>query len=116
MAKTRKTTALMPEIAAENAVEALGAIAERGRSFYETAFRTWGEESHAFFETMARDGAAAFEQMQKCKSPMDALKVEQAWLTARSQAYMDAGRRLMDAGAKTAATVANEAPGFRLPE
>ena len=116
MAKTRKTQALTPEIAMEEAAETIGAIAERGRSFYENALRTWGEEGHAFLETMAKDGTAAFERLQKCKSPMEALSVEQAWLMARSKAYMDAGRRMFEAGSKAAKKVANEAPGFRLPE
>lgn len=116
MAKTRKTATLAPDAVIEEAAEALGAVAERGRSFYETALKTWGEEGHAFFETMARDGAVAFEQLQKCKSPIEALNVEQAWLMARSKAYMDAGRRILEAGVNTARTVANEAPGFRLPE
>jgi hypothetical protein len=116
MARTRKTETLTPEIAVEEAAEAIGAIAERGRSFYENALRTWGEEGHTFLETMAKDGASAFEQLQKCKSPFEALSVEQAWLLARSKAYMEAGRRMFEAGAKTARDVANEAPGFRLPE
>ena len=116
MAKTPKDAAFTPEAAMEDAAEAIGAIAERGRSFYENALKTWGAEAHAFVETMAADGAAAVQGLRKCKSPFEALMVEQAWLTARSKAYIEAGRRMMEAGAQSAATVANEAPGFRLPD
>jgi hypothetical protein len=116
MAKTQETQTITPQ-AVEDAALGIGAIAERSRGFYENALKTWSEESHAFFEAMARDGAAAFEQLQACKSPVDVIGVEQAWLAARSKAYMDAGRRIMEAGAQAAATTAaNEAPGFRLPE
>ena len=86
MAKTRKTATPTPETIVEEAVHDMAAVAERTRTFYENALKTWSEESHAFLETMARDGAAAFEQLQKCKSPSDVLEVEHAWLTARSKA------------------------------
>ena len=104
------------ETLAGDAAQAFAAFAEHGRGAFEAAVRTWGEETHAFLEAMARDGATAFEQLQKCKSPVDAIAVEQAWLMARSKAYMDAGRRILESAVASASPPGNEAAGFRLPE
>lgn len=55
-------------------------------------------EGHEFLEGMARDHAAAMENFAACKSPIEMISVEQAWLLARTKAYMNCGRRLFETG------------------
>jgi len=67
--------------------------AERNGVFMQTALEAWGRETQRFYDEMSAQGAKTFEQLKACKSPLDVLSTEQAWLSARSKAYMDAGTR-----------------------
>lgn len=91
------------------------AAAEQTRHLMEASARTWADESRAFVEDMVRDGGAALQALQTCKSPLDVIKVEQQWLMARGQAYVNAGMRLM-LGAFAQAEEAAAETGFHLPE
>jgi len=113
---TPKTAPSEAETAMEGAAQAFASLAERSRTIYESSLRTWNDETRTFMEVMARDGARAFEDLQACKSPMEAIAVEQAWLMARSLAYMDAGRRVIEAAMSTASAASSEAEGSRPAE
>jgi len=73
---------------------AMAEAASRGRQTYEAAAAAWTQEVERFFEDMVRDGAAAVEQLKRSRSPLDVLAAEQAWLMARSKAYVESGARL----------------------
>lgn len=99
----------MPEVPAP-AIEALNTMLEdagaQGRAFYEGSMKTWSEESQRYFEGLTRDGAAALEQLRACRSPLEVMAVEQAWLAARSGAYLEAAGRLFAANLAVAERVA----------
>ena len=65
----------------------IGAGAEHGYDVFQSAMQTWLKETQRFQEEMFSQGAAALERLRTCKSPVDVLTVEQAWVAARSRAY-----------------------------
>lgn len=118
MSQTQSATTPSVEAGAPlaGAAAPLIAAAEQTRHLMEAAARTWTDENQAFIDDMVRDSGAALEALQNCQSPLDVIKVEQQWLMARSQAYMDAGMRIM-LGAFTQAEEAAAEPGaFHLPD
>lgn len=82
----------------------IGAGAEHGYDVFQSAMQTWLKETQRFQEEMFSQGAAALERLRTCKSPVDVLTVEQAWVAARSRAYLEAGPRF----AKILAVVAQD--------
>jgi hypothetical protein len=68
---------------------------EGGRSFARYNFDEWSGEGRRFLEQMAIDAEEAFEHFRTCKSPLDAMAVQQAWLAARAKAYVDTGFRML---------------------
>jgi hypothetical protein len=70
--------------------------------------RIWSEEMRRHFDELAAQGAAVLEDLARCQTPYDVLKVEQAWLMARSKSYFDSGLRF--AGIFADATRALAAP------
>jgi hypothetical protein len=66
---------------------------ERNRTMLQAGFGQWSGEAERFFEQMAAQGAMALEQLKACKTPLEMLSVEQAWLAKRSKAYLDVGAR-----------------------
>jgi predicted phage gp36 major capsid-like protein len=88
---------------------AINQAAERGQAAIETGLRTWEAEMGHYFEELQTHGRATLEALGKCKGPMDVLAVEQEWLKARSQAYLDSGMRFAKAFAEIARTVPGEA-------
>ncbi|MFI4976496.1 MAG: hypothetical protein ACHP84_18325 [Caulobacterales bacterium] len=85
--------------------------AERSREMVEASLENWNRESQRFYEEFAAQGAEAMEQLKNCKSPLDVLSVEQAWIAARSKAYMDSGLRF----AKTFAEMAESLKARQAP-
>jgi hypothetical protein len=81
---------------------AMSEAAERGQAALQTALNTWSQEAETFYGQMASQGSAALAQLQACKSPLEVLNVEQAWLAARSKAYLDSGLRFAQAFAQVA--------------
>jgi len=81
---------------------AMSEAAERGQAALQAALNTWSQEAEAFYGQMASQGSAALAQLQACKSPLEVLNVEQAWLAARSKAYLDSGLRFAQAFAQVA--------------
>lgn len=82
----------------------LGAIednVERSRALVQNSVEGWFTESARFLEQMALDAEETLEELQHCKSPLDALVVQQGWAATRAKAYVDAGLRLLQ-GAEAA--------------
>lgn len=94
----------------------LVAAAEQTRNLMEASVRTWTDESQAFIDDMFRDGGAALQALQACQSPLDVITVEQQWLMARSQAYLNAGMRMMLGAFAQAEEAAAQAGALHLPE
>jgi|GEM_PF-3034854 len=69
----------------------------RGQEMYQASIAAWTQEADNFFSDMTRDGSTALEQLKACKSPIDVLGVEQAWMMARSKAYTAASARFIQA-------------------
>jgi hypothetical protein len=89
--------------------ESLGAVnaamsqaAERGVTVMEAGLAGWAKEAQRFYDEMSAQSAEVLEQLKGCKSPLDVLSVEQAWLAARSKSYLDTGLRFAQAFATVA--------------
>ena len=80
----------------------VGEAAERGRYAMEAGLAAWSGEAQRFYEELASQGRTAIEQLKACQSPIDVLSVEQAWIAARSKAYMESGLRFAQAFAAVA--------------
>jgi hypothetical protein len=83
--------------AATDAVEgfntAISETAGRGREMMEASLAAWTQEAQRFYDEMSAQGRTALEQLKACQSPVEVLSVEQAWLAARSKAYLESGVR-----------------------
>ena len=73
----------------------------------ETGLRTWETEASRFFDEIAAQSRATLEALCKCESPVDVLAVEQAWVKARSEAYLDSGLRFASAFASVAQSLSS---------
>jgi len=93
-------------IAASEAVEGFNAVfsetAGRGREMMEAGLEAWTQEAQRFYGELSVQGRTALEQLKACQSPVDVLNVEQAWLAARSKAYLESGLRFAQAFAAVA--------------
>jgi hypothetical protein len=82
---------------AADAMEGVNAMiseaADRGRVTMEASLAAWTEETQRFYDELALQGQVALEQLKKCQSPIEVLNVEQAWVAARSKAYLESGLR-----------------------
>lgn len=83
--------------ALDTVAAAVSQAAARGQDIYEASVTAWTREADRFFSDMNRDGSTALDQLKGCKSPVDVLGVEQAWMMARSRAYAEAGTRFLQA-------------------
>lgn len=81
---------------------AIGAAAEHSHGIFQAGIEAWLAQTRRFQEEMFAQGSSTLQHLRVCRSPMDALAAEQAWLSARSKANLDAGPRF----AKAFATVA----------
>jgi hypothetical protein len=86
---------------AANAMDGLNTMiseaADRGRVTMEASLTAWTEETQRFYDELALQGKVAIEQLKKCQSPIEILNVEQAWVAARSKAYLESGLRFAQA-------------------
>jgi hypothetical protein len=78
----------------DSVAQAVSEAVERGRDMIEASAETWNRETQRYFESFAADGANLAEQLKACKSPLDVLSVEQAWIASRSKACMESGLRI----------------------
>jgi len=76
--------------------------AGRGREAMEAGLAAWTEEAQRFYDELSLQGQVALDQLRKCQSPMEVLNVEQAWMAARSKAYLESGLRFAQAFAAIA--------------
>jgi hypothetical protein len=68
----------------------------------ETGFEAWSREIGRYHDEIARQGRGVLGQLIGCRSPLDVLKVEQAWLGAWSRAHFEARFRFAQAFARVA--------------
>lgn len=100
---TRDSAGLNGASAALDALNsAMGAAGERSYEMFQAGIEAWIAETRRFQDEMFVQGSAALDQLKACRSPMDVLAAEQAWLSARSKAYLDAGPRFARAFAAVA--------------
>ena len=74
----------------------------RSREMLEAGLEAWTKEAQRFHEEMSVQGTSALEQLKACTSPLEVLSVEQAWVAARSRAYLETGLRFAQAFATIA--------------
>jgi hypothetical protein len=72
-------------------------VAERGQDLVETGLRAWESQAGRYFEEIAAHSRATLQALAKCRSPLDVLAVEQAWLKTRGEVYLDSGLRFAEA-------------------
>ena len=91
---------------ASNAIESFNSVmdetAERGREMLEAGLEAWTQEAQRFYDEMSIQGQTAIERLKACQSPVEVLSVEQAWLAARSKAYIESSLRFAQAFAAVA--------------
>lgn len=75
---------------------------DRSRGVMEAGIEAWTREAQRFQDELSVQGTTALEQLKACKSPLDVLSVEQAWVAARSKAYLETGLRFAQAFATIA--------------
>ncbi len=95
MAPNGKPPSASAAKAFESAFAGMQDAMTRGESQIQASLEAFSTESRAFFEDMSKDAAAAFEQFKTCKSPMDALMVEQDWFAKRAKAYLNYGLHIV---------------------
>lgn len=117
--KTRTSTQKAGDMAAdalEGVNTMLNEAADRSRVAMEVSLTAWTEEAQRFYDELALQGQVALEQLKKCQSPLEVLNVEQAWVAARSKAYLESGLRFAQTfaaiaqGRKTAPGAEPESP------
>lgn len=109
MAAKQKTSTASEVVDSFNT--AVSETAGRGREMMEAGLEAWTKEAQRFYEELSSQGRSALEQLKACQSPIDVLSVEQAWLAARSKAYLDSGLRFAQAFATVAQGHKAAAPG-----
>jgi len=80
------------------------------------AARGWSVETEGYLARLAEDSAAAWRNMAACKTPLEVMAVQQAWIVARSEALAEASLRLWGVAAGSAAAAAAEPNVFHLPD
>jgi hypothetical protein len=103
--KTRSSARQAGDMATE-AMDGVNAMfteaAGRGREAMEASLAAWTEEAQRFYDELALQGQVALDQLRRCQSPLEVLNVEQAWVAARSKAYLESGLRFAQAFAAIA--------------
>ena len=89
---------------------AMSQAAEREVMVMEAGLSEWAKEAQRFYDEMSAQSALVLEQLRGCKSPLDVLSVEQAWMAARSKSYLDTGLRFAHAFATVAQDLKVAAP------
>jgi hypothetical protein len=89
--------------------------ADRGVAALGAGFDEWTKESQRLLDEMSAQSFAALEQLKTCKTPLEVLNVEQAWLAARSKVYMDSGMRFARTFANLAGSL-TATPSAKTPE
>lgn len=83
---------------------------ERSRGMMEAGLEAWTREAQRFQDEMSKQGSGALEKLRECKSPLEVLSVEQAWLAARQKAYLETGLRFAQAFANIARSLKDSEP------
>jgi hypothetical protein len=71
-------------------------------AFVEDGLRSWEGEARRYFDEVIEHSRATLEALARCENPIDVLAVEQAWVKARSEGYLDSGLRFANAFASVA--------------
>jgi hypothetical protein len=88
--------------------DAIGHATERGQAMIESGMKNWESEVGRYFEEFSVHSRETLHALGKCKAPMDVFDVEQKWLQARAQAYLESGKRYAQAFADVARTLPAE--------
>jgi len=88
--------------------DAIGQAAERGQTMIKSGMKNWESEVGRYFEEFSAHSRETLDALGKCKAPMDVFDVEQKWLQARAQAYLESGKRYAQAFADVARTLPAE--------
>jgi hypothetical protein len=79
--------------------------AEQGGAVFSAGLRIWEDEATRYVEELTAQGQRTLDRLCDCKTPLDILSIEQEWLRARSQFYLESGVRFADAFADAAREV-----------
>jgi hypothetical protein len=71
--------------------------AERGGAAFNVGLHVWEDEATRFVEELTTQGRTTLGQLCECKTPLDVLAVEQDWVRACSQSYVESSLRFADA-------------------
>jgi hypothetical protein len=110
MKAAAKPDAPVADAALDAVNAAMIAAAQRSQALLETGLKTWQDEVGRCFDEASEQGRVTLEALTRCAGPMDVLAVEQQWLQARAQAYLDSGLRLAKAFAEVAKGLSPPAP------
>lgn len=77
-------------------------VGDRDGDVPETRFDAWSREIGRYHDEIAWQGRGVLGQLKDCRSPLDVLEVERAWLGAWSRAHFEAGFRFAQAFARIA--------------
>jgi len=77
----------------EATATALSEASDRGAALVARQMRDWQEESRRFGDEFSTQAKTALDKLAACRSPADVLAVEQAYMSARAQSYMDSALR-----------------------
>jgi hypothetical protein len=105
--KARSAASDLAADAFEGVNAMLSEAADRSRVTMEASLAAWTEETQRFYDELALQGQVALDQLKKCQSPLEVLNIEQAWVAARSKAYLESGLRF----AQTFAAIAQGRTG-----
>jgi hypothetical protein len=87
--------------------EGLGAMTQaiRRNQTIEKSVKTWEAAVDRYFTDFLADSESTLKALAKCRGPVDVLAVEQQWLRARAQAYLDSGLRFAKAFSEVASAL-----------
>ena len=89
----------------ETFAAALNQASERNQAMLQTSLQAWETEVGRYFDELATHSRDTMAALGKCEAPLDVLAVEQKWIQARTQAYLDSGLRFAKVFAEAAASM-----------
>lgn len=78
--------------------------------------RGCADEARAFAERSAGDGQALLAKLADCKTPIDLLAAQYAWMWAQTEAAAETALRLWGAAIGSVSAAASDPKAFHLPD
>lgn len=100
----------------DEAARALNTLTEQSRHLVDASVRTAAAEAASFLQQRWEDDAKAIRALARCRTPLDLLAVQQTWLSARAEAWMDAASHMVLGALLEPQAAAAETAAFRLPD